>query len=187
MTVVSLVQLPLINDKSTLVQVMAWCRQATSHYLNQCWPSSMLPYGITRPQWVNSFIVPWQTWKNSHKILKLTYHVLEVKCHVFASTSNVFLINLHWVQYHGLESNLVQVMAWWHQATSHCLNHCWPTSMSPNGITRGGWWVKTIFSIEVIIKIFIMGIPILKIHISYKEPGPTWIQSYIKPTSHAKK
>ena len=28
------------------------CRQATSHYLNQCWPSSMSPYGITRPQWV---------------------------------------------------------------------------------------------------------------------------------------
>ena len=24
----------LIDDKSTLVQVMAWCRQATSHYLN---------------------------------------------------------------------------------------------------------------------------------------------------------
>ena len=22
---------------STLAQVMAWCRQATSHYLNQCW------------------------------------------------------------------------------------------------------------------------------------------------------
>ena len=25
------------DDKSTLVQVIAWCRQATSHYLNQCW------------------------------------------------------------------------------------------------------------------------------------------------------
>ena len=43
----------LINDKSTLVQVMAWCRQATSHYLNQCWPRSPTPYGVTRPQWVN--------------------------------------------------------------------------------------------------------------------------------------
>ena len=39
-----------IDDKSTLVQVMAWCRQATSHYLSQCWPSSMSPYGVTRPQ-----------------------------------------------------------------------------------------------------------------------------------------
>ena len=39
----------LIDDKSTLVQVKAWCRQA----LNQCWPRSLLPYGVTRPQWVN--------------------------------------------------------------------------------------------------------------------------------------
>ena len=37
--------------KSTLVQVMDWCRQATSHYLSQCWPRSLSPYGITRPQW----------------------------------------------------------------------------------------------------------------------------------------
>ena len=42
----------LTDDKSTLVQVMAWCRQATSHYLSQCWPSSMSPYGVTRSQWV---------------------------------------------------------------------------------------------------------------------------------------
>ena len=32
---------------------MAWCPKATRHQLNQCWPSSMLPYGITRPQWDN--------------------------------------------------------------------------------------------------------------------------------------
>ena len=42
-----------VDEKSTLVQVMAWCHQATSHYLSQCWPRSMPPYGITRPQWVN--------------------------------------------------------------------------------------------------------------------------------------
>ena len=44
----------LPDDKSALVQVKAWCRQATSHYLSQCWPRSILPYGVTRPQWVNS-------------------------------------------------------------------------------------------------------------------------------------
>ena len=36
----------------TLVQVMAWCHQATSHYLSQCWPRSMSPYVITMPLWV---------------------------------------------------------------------------------------------------------------------------------------
>ena len=41
------------DDKSTLVQVMAWCRQAPSHYLSQCWPRSVSPNGVTRPQWVN--------------------------------------------------------------------------------------------------------------------------------------
>ena len=42
-----------MNDQSTLVQVMAWCHQATSHYLSQCWPKYLLPYDVTRLQWVN--------------------------------------------------------------------------------------------------------------------------------------
>ena len=44
--------LDLTDDQSTLIQVMAWCRQETSHYLSQCWLSSLLPYSTTRPQWV---------------------------------------------------------------------------------------------------------------------------------------
>ena len=44
----------LINHKSTWDQVMAWCRQATSHCLNKCWLRSMSPYGITRLQWLNT-------------------------------------------------------------------------------------------------------------------------------------
>ena len=40
-------QLHLSDDKSTLVQVMAWCRQATSQYLNQCWPRSLPPFSAT--------------------------------------------------------------------------------------------------------------------------------------------
>ena len=43
-----------LTDKSTLVQVMAWCLQATRDYLSQCWPRSMSPNGVTRPQWVNT-------------------------------------------------------------------------------------------------------------------------------------
>ena len=33
---------------------MACCRQATSHYLKQCWSRSPEPYGVTRQQWVYS-------------------------------------------------------------------------------------------------------------------------------------
>ena len=50
-----------IGDKSTLVRVMACCRQATSHYLSQCWSRSMSTYiyiyiymyGYHRSQCVN--------------------------------------------------------------------------------------------------------------------------------------
>ena len=41
-----------LNDKLTLVQVMAWCHQTTSHFLRQGWPRSVLAYDVTRPQWV---------------------------------------------------------------------------------------------------------------------------------------
>ena len=30
-----------LTEKSTLVQLMAWCHQATSHYLSQYWPRSL--------------------------------------------------------------------------------------------------------------------------------------------------
>ena len=39
--------LDFTEDKSTLVQVMAWC---------QCWPRSLSPYGVTRPQWFDSLV-----------------------------------------------------------------------------------------------------------------------------------
>ena len=68
------------DDQSTLVQVMAWCRQATSHYLSQCWPRSLSSYGVTRPQWVNYLLI-WicyvigesltTSFKHSHSIYRL--------------------------------------------------------------------------------------------------------------------
>ena len=33
-----------------LKSLMAWCRQATSHYLSQFWPRSLSPYSITMLQ-----------------------------------------------------------------------------------------------------------------------------------------
>ena len=46
----------LTDHSSTLVQVMAWCRQATSHYLSQCWPRPLSPYDVTGPQWVKKMV-----------------------------------------------------------------------------------------------------------------------------------
>ena len=69
----------LTDNKRTLVQVMAWCRQAASHYLSQCWPWSMSPYGITKPHWLVAYTkwflcVHAKEWKkNSHKAVILLH------------------------------------------------------------------------------------------------------------------
>ena len=92
-----------IHDESTLVQIMAWCHQATRHYLSQCWPRSLSPYGSTRPQWVNlihqsyfngtRFIIKkiWVNWSLlNHLIVKLGYP----QCF---SNGNTTLLPLMWV------------------------------------------------------------------------------------------
>ena len=69
----------LTDDKSTLGQAMAWCHQAASHYLGQCWPSYMSSYGVTRPQWVKG---------TAH--LKLYFHLA-----IFSSGMKIFKISFH--------------------------------------------------------------------------------------------
>ena len=51
---IALMRIPqnLINEKSPLVQVMAWRLQTISHYLSSCWPGSICPYGVTMQPWV---------------------------------------------------------------------------------------------------------------------------------------
>ena len=56
----------LIDDKSTLVQVMPWCCQATSDYLNLCWPRSPITYDITGH---NELICNDATWDPIHNEL----------------------------------------------------------------------------------------------------------------------
>ena len=52
----------LTDDKSTLDHVMAWCR---------CWPRSMSPYGVTRPQWVK------MSWKTDGLVNESAIHLSE--------------------------------------------------------------------------------------------------------------
>ena len=51
------ISLDFTDDKSTLVQMMVWWCQATSHYLRQYWLRSMWSYDVTRPQCVNYCLV----------------------------------------------------------------------------------------------------------------------------------
>ena len=69
----------LPDQMSTLVQVMAWCRQATSHYLNQCWPRSPTPYGVTRTPWVKMPKIM-QIW-NSHPSICFLWVLCYRSCH----------------------------------------------------------------------------------------------------------
>ena len=70
MTVACLVKVDLIDDKSALIQVMAWCHQAPSHYLSPCWPSLLSPYDVVRQQWVkHQFSISY--WEFSHMRWKM--------------------------------------------------------------------------------------------------------------------
>ena len=105
--------LDLTDDKSTLVQVLAWCRQATSHYLSQCWPRSMSPYGFTRPQWVNTSRK--NCWHNNTLRLRQNGdHFAEdiFKCIILNIVWISIFISLNFVIFIYIKSALVQIMAW---------------------------------------------------------------------------
>ena len=59
--------------KSTLVQVMACCRQASSHYLSQCWPRYRSPYGGTRPLLVKIYV---HNANKNHKYKTISYCII---------------------------------------------------------------------------------------------------------------
>ena len=56
-------------------QVMAWCCQATGHYLSQCWPRSMSPYGITGSQLVKPLHADY-IWEN----IKIYHQSSKINC-----------------------------------------------------------------------------------------------------------
>ena len=108
--------LDLTDCKSTLVQVMAWCHQATNHYQSQCWPIPMSPYGSLGPNelkfqinfqgddymlifkmlkhqhpWENRLIIQYY-WTAHSKIAKWSYVIWKAYSHVFIyDTSSLFI------------------------------------------------------------------------------------------------
>ena len=88
--------LDLTDDKSTLVQVMAWCRQAPSHYLSQCWPRSMSPNGVTRPQWVNMRAMTWLNCETPGQWSELSHNWTQCWLTVDWTVRNTFQWNCSW-------------------------------------------------------------------------------------------
>ena len=69
-----------------------------------------------------------------NKSLKIWFQMIN-----FVNTSCAFLWNCTGMEANNLDLALVQVMAWWYQATSHYLRQCCYRSMSPNGVTKPQW------------------------------------------------
>ena len=88
----------LVGDKSTLVQVMVWCSQATSHYLNE-WSThrSMTSFYIIWPQWVSSTLNAEQD----------GWHFAD---NIFFQISPKKMLPRVWLT---MKTAMVQVMAWW--------------------------------------------------------------------------
>ena len=106
------------NDQSTLVQVMAWCHQTTNHNLSQCWPRSLSPYGVTRPQWVK---MPWTQlqWK-----LKKTPSGGKINLICLAEWSNCFF-----------EIRFSQSV-WRCSTVIHSVTHKWKESSTTISLTK---------------------------------------------------
>ena len=101
--------LDITDDKSTLVQVMAWCRQATNHYLSQCWPISLSPNGVTRPQWVNPLMA------SDTRFFCIKYivcHNFNMKWIVGVQQIIMFYTNVHFVSGVQSEKLFLSVVHW---------------------------------------------------------------------------
>ena len=91
-----------------LVHVIAWYHQTTSHDLNQCWPSSMIPCGITVPQQVNTL----RQRQNGRDFADDIFKCISVNENVKISIK----ISLNFVPMGPIDNTcipaLVQIMAW---------------------------------------------------------------------------
>ena len=114
----------LTNEKSTQIQVMAWCGQAPSHYQSQCWPRSMWLYGITGSQCVKHclesyknktciYSILWAQLSHAHRCL-LRYYVNSA----FKGNSMSQSIKVNFSQY---KEFIAKPAAWW----SHPVEPCW--------------------------------------------------------------
>ena len=118
-----------INNIPVLVQIMA-CRRPGDKPLSEPMMISLTTHiCVTLPQWVNSFSEKYgSNFMGVFFKLALCIDILSTTCE----------IGLKWMPQNLIydKAELVQVMAWYHQATSHYLGHCWPRSVEPYGVTR---------------------------------------------------
>ena len=111
----------LTDDKSILVQVMAWYHQATSHCLNQCWPRSSKLYGVTRPRWVK--ITTYASHMNG-LILKICNFIAnELELYIFLNFTtnmcNSVTVNTLW----DTTDHQSLFCVYWQKSPCHCKSY----------------------------------------------------------------
>ena len=132
--------LDLTYDKSTLVQVMAWCCQAPNHYLSQCWPRYLSPYGVPRLQWVNSLALGRFGWNFRLVIFRLQsriniyiyiYWVFPVERPSGECQKTLLMINQHWFMW-WVGAVRQQAITWAHVVS---VLYCYMVSIGHNELT----------------------------------------------------
>ena len=77
-----------INNKSALIQVIAWCCQPTHTCLpEKWWPRITMPHTINRPQWAEFMGICWRGWVECLCCYLLTYTCIWLKCY----SSNIWV------------------------------------------------------------------------------------------------
>ena len=100
----------LTDQKSMLVQVLAWCLEVRSHYMCECWLNSMSIYDITRPKWfeLNAFelnaIIRIKIWNNCK--VRVARNLTFFKNHWSRGKSELVCVCKHlWFFFSFLEKN----------------------------------------------------------------------------------
>ena len=107
--------LDFTDDQSILVQVMAWCLQATSHYLSQCWPRPLSPLGhneLTHWTLRDVLVILKQYSPNTSYMLSseaLLVKLLSGECHLYVPNADCRLAAWRWHPW----LTVIMTPTWW--------------------------------------------------------------------------
>ena len=124
---------------SALFQVMAWCRQAASHYLSPCWTCATSPYGTTTTGRLSSVrssdihLGAISQWIPEASITKISLHIICLKFHSNLPGANELIpyIVYRWTPFLPLNTR----PRWTHG----CLMMARWLQRSPNSM-KERWW-----------------------------------------------
>ena len=111
----------MISQISSGNAIVAWCCQAISHYLSQCWSKYMSSYRITKPYWVKLCALCYITWKSTvlDNILEPIFLTTALTVTIFSRPRKLFRVTevILWMVYCSQVSQDVvhsDVMPWKH-------------------------------------------------------------------------